>query len=566
MLMGMVLASRLPALDAYSPYYLPGGKNYLCVDNFQYANGLLFSIDQFLIRPYTDYSLTIPRDYSEYGEGSEITIQFWTGDETMDTLVLDAGLDFVPVDGSINCYFATFKTGPQINMLSISFQDGRDPLSVNTILAMQLEEGTTSTAGVSIDEYIPGTVTDVNGPNFQGNPIVVSDVSQPLTLAQITAGITAYDDIDGNVSNSIVVVSDQYTGNGGILGNYAILFRAADAIGNTTEFTMSVLVVDVTDPVITGPGSVTIPFPQTQTVAELLSLLSASDNYDGNLTPNIVLKTDGYSALSSVIGAYEVVFEVSDASGNTSTYPLTVSVVDSGAPVISGISELVIGYDQKTTVGEIQNSLSAVDGYEGNVTSSITVVSDGFSGHLHQVGEYLIVFQASDAQGNTAQKTIIVKIIDNVGPILYFDSSVIKVYNSTILTLENFTSLLLRAGELSGKQPYKALVRFDSYSDNAAIPGTYHLVLDLEDAEGNIITKTFQIIVGESGSASTLPDLVPEQPSAWQENLSWIVGSGSWKPRGGQCGFPSDSEKKNSVIPTKARSIVSLFFAFSKMQ
>lgn len=525
MMMGIVLAIGLPSIDAYSPNYLPGGKNYLCVDNFQYANGLLYTIDPFLVKPYTDYALSIPRDYSEYGEGSEITIQFWIGDETMDTICLDAGLDFVPAEGSVDSYFATFKTGVQINMLSISFEDGRDPLSVNTILDMQLEEGTTSTAGVSIDEYVPGTVTDVNGPYFQGNPVVISNVSAPLTLAQIQAGISAQDEVDGNVSNSIVVVSDQYTGNGGILGNYAILFRAVDTVGNYTEFTMTVLVVDVTNPIITGPGSVTLPFPQTRTTAEMLSLLSASDNYDGNLTPNITLSVDGYTANSSVIGEYEMVFEVTDASGNKGSYTLTVSVVDTEAPVISGISEMIIGYDQKTTISQIQGALTAVDGYDGTVTSSITVVSDGFSSHLHQVGEYLVVFEASDAQGNTSQKTVIVRIIDNVGPILYFDSSIIKVYDSTVLTLENFTALLLRAGELDGKQPYKAVVRFDSYTNNATNPGTYHLVLDFEDAEGIILTKTFQIIVGESGNPSTLPDLVVEEPSALQKNLSWIVGS-----------------------------------------
>ncbi len=515
----------LPEVRAYSPHYLPGGKNYLCVDNFQYASGVLSTIAPFLVKPYTDYALTIPRYYSENAEGSNVRIQFWDDDEEMEFLDYDASLDFSSVFG-VYYFYVTFKTPAGINYLSLSFEDGREPLSLADVADMMLEEGTSSTAASGIEAYVPGTITDVNGPYFAGNPIVISNVDDPVTTAEIAGAITAHDDVEGDVTDSIEIITDGYSGNGGTLGNYAILFEASDSLGNTTEFSVTVKVVDVTDPMITGPGSISVPHPQVKTVAELKSLLSASDNYDSAASLEIQLVSDGYTANSAVIGEYDVVFAVADSSGNEFSYTLTVCVVDTALPVFSGISEVTVGYDRTLSVEGVRSSLSALDGYDGDLTASILLESDGYTTHAHEVGEYILVFSVTDAHGNTQQKSVIVQVVDQIGPIVYFDASTIRIYDSAVLALTDFTTLLIRAGELDGETAYAVDIRFDSYTANATTPGTYHLSLNFTDPEGKVLMKTFQILVKESGNGN--PDLLPgvDKMSSWlDKNASWLVGT-----------------------------------------
>lgn len=515
----------LPKVRAYSPDYLPGGKNYLCVDNFQYASGILSTIDPFLIKPYTDYALTIPRDYAENAEGSTVRVEFWDDGECVSFLEYDAGLDFTSVFG-VYYYFVTFRTPAGTSFLSLSFEDGREPLSTAIVADMMLEEGTTSTAALGIEAYVPGTITDVNGPYFEGNPVVISEVDDPVTLSEISSAITAYDDVEGDVTESIEIVSDGYSGNGDTLGNYVILFEVSDSLGNTTEFSVTVKVVDITDPMITGPGSLTVPHPQVKTIEELKALLSVSDNYDAAGSLEIQLVSDGYSAHSAVVGEYDVVFSVEDSSGNEYSYTLTISVVDTALPVISGTSEVTVGYDQTLSVEGVRASLTALDGYDGDLTASILLESDGYTSHAHEVGEYILVFSVTDANGNTAQKSVIIQVVDQIGPIVYFDASIVRIYNSAVLSLTDFTTLLIRSGELDGETAYAVDVRFDSYSANATIPGTYHLSLNFTDPEGKVVMKTFQILVKESGHGN--PDLLPgaDQPHSWlDQNASWLVGT-----------------------------------------
>ncbi|HRY78171.1 MAG TPA: hypothetical protein P5154_05345 [Candidatus Izemoplasmatales bacterium] len=518
-----IAGSPGPRLQAYSPHYLPGGKNYLSADNFQYASGRLSAIEPFLVKPYTDYALTLPRWYAENAAGSEVTLTFFCDEEELDTLIFDPYDDFSD-SGGTNYWFMTFRTPVDVNYLSLSFEDGRDPFSVTAISEMQLEEGTTFTG---LEAYVAGTVTDVNGPYFQGNPVVISNVDDPLSLEDIQAGISAFDVIDGEVTGDIEVISDQYTGNRTILGNYTILFRVSDQCLNSTEFTMTVKVVDVNPPLITGPGTVVVPHPQTRTIPYLAALLTASDQHEGSVVQTLNVVSDGYTANAGTVGDYEVIFEASDTSGNRSTYSLTVSVVDQAAPVFSGISEITIGYDHRLSAEDIRAMLQAQDGYDGDLTTDIILTSDGYSAHLHEVGQYLLVFAVTDAGGNTAEKTVCVRVVDLIGPIIYFDASVIRVYNTTVLTLTDFTTLLVRADELAANTAYVAEVRFDSYTGHASVPGTYHLTVDYVHPNGTLVTKSLQIVVREKpiGNIDGIPVGPVAEPSFFEKNRSWIIGS-----------------------------------------
>jgi len=397
-----------------------------------------------------------------------------------------------------------------------------------SIADMQLEEGTTSTVGpIAPELYVQGTLVDLNGPVFSGNCVVISNVDDPFTLVEIRAGISAIDSISGDVTAGISVILDEYTGNEETLGEYSIIFQAMDTAANITDFECTVKVVDIADPVISGPGTVVIPYPQTKTIAELQALLSASDNYDGSLSANLSMTANGYTANAALTGTYTVSFSVADSSGNTGTYSLTVNVVDDLAPVFTGITEMTIGYDIVLSIPDVQDSLSVLDGYDGDLTGSIFVKTNGLTGHEHEIGEYVIIFSVTDSSGNTSDKTVLIKIVDTIGPVIYYDTSIIKVYNTTVLALTDFTSLLKKSGELDANSSYAVTVQYDSYSKYATTPGVYHLKLNFEDQNGKTTIKDLRIVVSdqEADFIEQLPVIpIDPKPSFWQKFQTWIIG------------------------------------------
>lgn len=121
-------------------------------------------------------------------------------------------------------------------------------------------------------------VTDFN---YQVDPMVWSlDATPPVITilgdnpataeamqAYADTGATAIDDVDGDISASIVVIS---TVNTSLLGSYTVSYAATDSSGNTAQATRTVEVVDTTPPVITIDGNEWETVPVENPVGENL--------------------------------------------------------------------------------------------------------------------------------------------------------------------------------------------------------------------------------------------------------------------------------------------------------
>ncbi len=241
----MVLAAILiltfvpPSVMAYSPHYLPGGTNYLASDNFERESGYYSSIDPFLIKPNTTYCLALPGEYTTYQQ-YDVILEFYVNAAVSTTVTLTE-TDFY-IWESTTWEYAVFTTPATANYLDLSLFEPDSYFTTHDIEGFQLEEGTEFTGYVA---YVEGSLADINGPYFSGTGVVVTGVDDELPLAAITAGLTATDAVDGDVTADIVVVSDGYSANIGVLGSYVITYQVTDAAANTTEFQITVLVVDV---------------------------------------------------------------------------------------------------------------------------------------------------------------------------------------------------------------------------------------------------------------------------------------------------------------------------------
>ncbi len=134
-------------------------------------------------------------------------------------------------------------------------------------------------------------------------------------------GATAYDDFDGDISNNIVIGTS--TLNVNVLGSYGVTYDVTDA--NTNAATQAVRTVNVVDsvfPTITLIGNKSITMYRGVTYFEPGA--TASDNYDGDLTSNIVASG---TVNRMVVGTYILTYAVSDSSGHSTSTTRKVSVI-----------------------------------------------------------------------------------------------------------------------------------------------------------------------------------------------------------------------------------------------
>ncbi|MDM0612964.1 DUF5011 domain-containing protein, partial [Clostridium perfringens] len=96
--------------------------------------------------------------------------------------------------------------------------------------------------------------------------------------------------------------------------------------------------------------------------------VTAEDKEDGNLTDEVkVIKND---VNTDIPGKYEVVYEVTDSQGATSTKTITVTVLSNDAPIISGTDNVSI---KEGDAFDPMTGVTATDTEDGNVTDKIKV-------------------------------------------------------------------------------------------------------------------------------------------------------------------------------------------------
>ena len=268
------------------------------------------------------------------------------------------------------------------------------PLGVTTVIF-------SATDSVGIVVSAPATVTVVD----QTPPILSLIGSQSVTIdygsLYIEEGAVALDNVDGNISGSVVISGSVDTNN---IGVYTLTYGVSDTAGNVaTPVVRSIIVQDVTAPAITPPANIIVPAadatgtPVTDSmIVAFLSSASANDNVDGVIT-SITHDAPGQLPL----GTSTITFSATDNAGNIGTAQATITVADQTAPMIS-----LIGSNSETlNYGAVFNDLGAIalDNVDGNISSNIQVIG---SVNTNSIGVYTLTYNVSDSAGNAATPVV----------------------------------------------------------------------------------------------------------------------------------------------------------------
>ena len=236
-------------------------------------------------------------------------------------------------------------------------------------------------------------------------PVITLLGDDPQVITAGTAytelGATATDNVDGNITASIVI--DASAVDTSTLGSYTVTYNVMDAAGNAaTEVTRTVTVVpDTVPPVITLLGD----NPQVILTGTAYTELgaTATDNVDGDITASIVI--DASAVDTSTPGSYTVTYNVMDAAGNAATeVTRTVNVVvpDTVPPVITLLGD----NPQIITTGTAYTELgaTATDDVDGDISGSIVIDSSAVD--TSTAGSYSVTYDVSDSSGNAAVTVI----------------------------------------------------------------------------------------------------------------------------------------------------------------
>ncbi len=246
-----------------------------------------------------------------------------------------------------------------------------------------------------VEDYT--VIVQANGPDTEA-PVISLTGASTINLEQgdsyTDQGATASDNIDGDLTPSIVVGGDTVDTN--IVGSYVITYNVSDNAGNAAVEVIRTVNVnqDATIPVITLIGASTINLNIGDSYIEQGA--TAIDNFDGDITANIV--TTG-TVNSASAGTYLVNYNVNDAAGNSANTVTRMVVVaaDTTAPIINLIGastiNLIVG-DSYTEQGA-----TATDNVDGDLTGSIAITG---TVNTTAAGTYAVNYNVSDNAGNAA--------------------------------------------------------------------------------------------------------------------------------------------------------------------
>ena len=318
---------------------------------------------------------------------------------------------------------------------------------------------------------------------------------QPLTTETISTYIQAQTPYGANLYKTLS--SDTYTYSNKSLGTYELIFEATHN-NITKQYILSVIVEDLTAPVLSVAAPIRVPLSNKVDVNTLKSQITVTDNVDALSYQHLRIINDTYSAATTV-GVYEITVEVNDFSSNVASQTFSVELYDSQGPKISGPSQLYLYVgDTPLTHRNILDYYVITDDVGVN-TSSIQIAHDEYGQNL-EPGVYLMSISARDTTGNISTKDIHIHVIDNRGPEFHVNDTYIITTTPTEIKSEAYIiSWLSSTLEDEGIHATNISVDHNEYELRANTSGSYYVYMNYQVDDQTYQTRVQVDVVDQSG-------------------------------------------------------------------
>lgn len=110
------------------------------------------------------------------------------------------------------------------------------------------------------------------------------------------------------------------------------MYTVSDQAGNSTDYPITIQVIDNIKPTLSGQSSYTTSYNTKLSETTIRGNLTATDDYDGTLA--VTLVQDNYSSNYNQVGNHTIKYKATDSSGNFVEYTVTITVEDDVPPII----------------------------------------------------------------------------------------------------------------------------------------------------------------------------------------------------------------------------------------
>ncbi len=283
-----------------------------------------------------------------------------------------------------------------------------------------------------------------------------------------------------------------------------------DVAGNTAQCSTVVTVLDVTAPVLS-------PIPPNDTLEACVpipdpAVVTAQDTCDADVTVTYVQDTVTF------VNAYQYTiirtWTATDDSGNATTGTQLIAVEDTQAPVITGAPDtLFVLLDlnnldcQDTAQFDITPFVEDCDSTTLTITNSRTNQGAAYE-EILSIGEYPLVFTATDGNGNVTTHSMVVVVRDVVDPIAACINGVSISLQASGTVIVTTAQINANSSDNCTQQP--DLVLQIQRLDPLGQPGS-SIVFDCSDADGVTQHPVRLIVIDESGNEATCETFIVVQ-------------------------------------------------------
>ncbi|BCE00046.1 BspA family leucine-rich repeat surface protein [Marinicellulosiphila megalodicopiae] len=283
-------------------------------------------------------------------------------------------------------------------------------------------------------------------------------------------GAKAVDEIDGSITVEITGLINTTEP-----GSYTVTYTAKDSQGNQSSLTRTVIVLDITAPVISLIGENEILLELGQSYIEPGVVAQKEEDANAMITVSGDLDV-------SKIGTYTLVYQAKDAAGNLSEFiSRTVNIQDTTSPILSliGDSHVVLF----TSDQYIDQGIS-VDDYSDFVVQTNTI-------NLDETGTQSLIYKVIDSSGNESIIERLIEVKEDFAPVITFENeSEIELLQGVDIDFDPAT-LATAIDEKDGVVALSVQNEIDIYE-----AGTYSLLFSAQDSNNQTtqIEKTVTVI------------------------------------------------------------------------
>lgn len=266
-------------------------------------------------------------------------------------------------------------------------------------------------------------------------PVNAEEIEVEDTQAPIISGVNSYSltnqskvAVDSFVNAltiiedseyTVTVVSDDYSSNYKIPGEYHVVVEVKDAYDNTASYIITILVKDGVGPVfydVDGKACSSLTVHKSSnallTVDSILKKLTCIDDVDGQITTFEVVE-DNYTGFGDKTGDYQIKINAIDSAGNATEHIIYVVVISLKDVVVYEHKKIVVDTSVKLEKDDFADILKVCGYYPNSTTTYINVASEAYEESYDVVGNYPIECKLSSTNGTEKTVYLTVEVIEH---------------------------------------------------------------------------------------------------------------------------------------------------------